>query len=71
VLNNFSSNSFEILSNVDFNHLHSLAVDSNISMGDHEEDLNQHLDSFKAQELAQIALDRLEQQIKRKRRTCV
>jgi hypothetical protein len=67
VLNKCSSNSFDILSTVDSKYLHSLAVDSNISMGDQEEVLIQHLDSFKAQVLAQIALDRLDQQMKKEK----
>jgi hypothetical protein len=52
VLKNCSGYSFGILSTVDSKYLHSLAVDSNISMGGQEEVLIQHLDSFKAQELA-------------------
>jgi hypothetical protein len=59
-LNNISDNTFALFNYVDNNYLYNLAIDFKIGLGDNMEKIDQQLDAFRAQELAQVAIDRLE-----------
>jgi hypothetical protein len=63
-LNDCSSNTFGILNSVDSSYLKSLALDTGIEFGSQEEAIDQQLDYFKVQELAQIALNKFQAQAK-------
>jgi hypothetical protein len=65
--NNISGNSFAILNSVDKNVLSKLVVDVGVQLGNDGEEALQQIDAFRAQELDQMAIDKLEVENRRKK----
>jgi hypothetical protein len=61
-LNNLASNSFSLLSSVDSSYLKDLVVDIGVGVAVEGEDFENQLDSCRAQEAAQQAIDRFEKE---------
>jgi hypothetical protein len=66
-LNNISGNSFGVVNSVDNLYFKEVARDVGVSLGNDEKQVDQQLDMFRAQELAQMALDRLDKEHKKLR----
>lgn len=66
-LNNISGNSFALFNLVDNKYLEELAVDANISLGENKEDITSQIDAIRAQEAAQVAIDNLEKENRKKK----
>jgi hypothetical protein len=64
-LNNILGNSYAIFNNIDHTYLGNLAKDAGISMGNSEEEIKQQLEVFRAQEPAQLAIDKFEKESRR------
>jgi hypothetical protein len=64
-LNNILGNSFALFNLVDNKYLQDLAADSDIRLGEIEEDIDQQTDAIRALEIAQIAIEKLDRECKK------